>query len=217
MGRLSATVAHEINNPLESVTNLLYLAAQDATLSAETSGYLAEADRELRRLAGIARHTLTFVRSHPQVGPVEVSAAVRSVAGMFDTRFKAKNADLRVTAEKELWAALSPDDLRQVLTNLIGNACDALPAVGGVAEVRVMRGAGVVRIEVRDNGGGIAPEHVERIFEAFFTTKADMGTGIGLWVTKELVEKNGGRIGLERKLRDGWTTEFWVEVPYYAS
>jgi len=213
VGRLSATVAHEINNPLESLTNLLYLAQQDETLRATTKSYLDEAEQELKRLANIARHTLTFVRVTADAGPTDVAEVARSIAAMFETRIHTRGGRVRVLAEGKHWAKIPADDLRQMLTNLVGNACDALPAMHGVVEIQVTTGASVVRTVVRDNGAGIREENVGRIFEPFFTTKADVGTGIGLWVTKELAEKHRGRIGVHIEPGYEWSTEFWVVIP----
>jgi len=213
VGRLSATVAHEINNPLESVTNLIYLASQDATLCPETRGYLADADRELARLANIARHTLTFARTSTQSGPADVRETLQGILAMFESRFTSRNGSIRVEMHSEHQVRLPAEELRQILTNLIGNACDALPEKNGAVEVRVTTRREMTQIAIFDNGIGIPKENVDKIFEPFFTTKADVGTGIGLWVTKELVHKHGGSIGLRNAPSDEWSTEFWVELP----
>ncbi|HTV08467.1 MAG TPA: ATP-binding protein [Candidatus Aquilonibacter sp.] len=219
IGRLSATIAHEINNPLEAVTNLLYLSSTDPALTGETRAYLATADEELRRLASIARHTLTFARTRPSVGPVEAAPVVESVAAMFRPRCASRDAEIRTLGARDLRLALPSDDLRQILTNLVSNACDALREEGGVIEVEIRRSktqAGVIC--VRDNGVGIQPENVAHIFDPFFTTKNDVGTGIGLWVTRELVERNGGEISVQTaNLPPGFHTMFCVELPLAES
>ena len=144
---------------------------------------------------------------------VDVAEVARSIAAMFETRIHTRGGRVRVLAEGKHWAKIPADDLRQMLTNLVGNACDALPAMHGVVEIQVTTGASVVRTVVRDNGAGIREENVGRIFEPFFTTKADVGTGIGLWVTKELAEKHRGRIGVHIEPGYEWSTEFWVVIP----
>lgn len=212
IGRLSATVAHEINNPLEAVTNLLYLAKTDAQLADATRDYLERADQELARLGSIARRTLTFVRPKTSKGPSDVNEVVDSVVAMFQPRCSARGAEIRVLENGKLTLDVPADDLRQILTNIVSNACDALPAAGGVIEVEVEREDEVAAISVRDNGSGIPAENLGRVFDPFFTTKEDTGTGIGLWVTRDLVDKNGGRILLEtERLPPGFRTQFRVE------
>jgi signal transduction histidine kinase len=109
--------------------------------------------------------------------------------------------------------AVPADDLRQILTNLVSNACDALMGSAGLIEVELTAEDELAVIEVRDTGAGIAAEHLDRVFDAFFTTKDGVGTGIGLWVTKELVEKNGGRISILSGGSAGFQTVFRVEFP----
>jgi signal transduction histidine kinase len=110
--------------------------------------------------------------------------------------------------------ALPSDDLRQILTNLVSNACDALREESGIIEVELCIDPTQGKILVRDNGAGISPEIVEHIFDPFFTTKNDVGTGIGLWVTRELVERNGGQITVQtHDLPRGFRTMFCVELP----
>jgi PAS domain S-box-containing protein len=214
IGRLSATIAHEVNNPLEAVTNLLYLAQTEPGLPPSAREYLQRADQELARLGGIARRTLTFVRPKSSPGPVDALEIVEAVVAMFQPRCAARSAEIRIRHNGDIRLAIPADDLRQILTNLVSNACDALPDSGGSIEIEIAAGDSLACLSVRDNGSGIAPENIPRIFDPFFTTKEDVGTGIGLWVTKDLVEKNGGRIALETStLPDGLTTGFRVELP----
>jgi signal transduction histidine kinase len=196
IGRLSATIAHEINNPLESITNLIYLASSDPSLSAKTSNYLRDADREISRLANIARRTLAFARSNHPAGPADLVEVIDNIVAMFGPRCNAQNATLLLENHAARHVAISSDELWQILTNLISNACDALPRSGGVVKISSQMEDGEAVIYVADNGTGIAGKDLDRIFDPFFTTKQDVGTGIGLWVTKELVEKNGGSIAV---------------------
>lgn len=218
IGRLSATIAHEINNPLEAVTNLLYLSSADATLSAETRSYLADADQELRRLASIARHTLTFARTRPMVGPIDATPVIESVVAMFQPRCASRAGKIRVLGDRDVKLALPADDLRQILTNLVSNACDALRDESGMIEVELRREEAQAKILVRDNGVGISAENVAHIFDPFFTTKTDVGTGIGLWVTRELAERNRGEVSVQTaSLPSGFRTMFCVELPLAAT
>jgi PAS domain S-box-containing protein len=214
IGRLSATIAHEINNPLEAVTNLLYLSSADPDLTADTRGYLAQADQELGRLASIARHTLTFARTRPLLGPVDAAPIAESVVAMFQPRCASRGGEIRLVGAPKIMLALPADDLRQILTNLVSNACDALHEQSGLIEVELCRDDIQAKILVRDNGVGIPLDNVAHIFDAFFTTKSDVGTGIGLWVTRELVERNGGEIQLQTTdLPSGFRTVFCLELP----
>jgi len=214
IGRLSATIAHEVNNPLEAVTNLIYLAKADPNVSAETSEYLERADQELARLGAIARRTLTFVRSRSAPGPVSVADTIDSVTGMFQPRCAARGAEICIVPFDDFGLNVPTDDLRQILTNLVSNACDALPEAGGRIRIEAACSAGRAAISIADNGHGIPAENLARIFDPFFTTKTDVGTGIGLWVSRDLTEKNGGHITVEtRNLPPGFRTLFRVEFP----
>jgi PAS domain S-box-containing protein len=214
IGRLSATVAHEVNNPLEAVTNLLYLAMSQPDLPPQAKDYLQRADQELARLASIARRTLSFVRPKSAVGPVDVIEIVDAVIDMFQPRCTARGAEIHIRCNVELTLPMPADDLRQILTNIVSNACDALPPSDGIIEIEIVRHDKTVSISIRDNGTGISPDNLTRVFEPFFTTKEDVGTGIGLWVTRDLVDKNGGRISVQTHfLPPGFNTMFRVEFP----
>ena len=214
IGRLSATIAHEINNPLEAVTNLLYLASSTPALPSEARIYLLNADQELNRLASIARHTLTFVKTKPIHGPTNITPIAESVVAMFQTRCDSRGGRVRLLSAGSLRVNAPADDLRQILTNLVSNACDAIRGSEGLVEVYVFAESEQAIIIVRDNGSGISEENTARIFDAFFTTKDDVGTGIGLWVTKELVENNGGHISVASGNHLApFQTSFRLELP----
>jgi PAS domain S-box-containing protein len=220
IGRLSATIAHEVNNPLEAVTNLIYLARSDSTLAPETLDYLQRADQELSRLGAIARRTLTFVRHRSSPGPVSVLEMIEDVVEMFQPRCTIRGTEISIVCPSDFGAAIPADDLRQILTNVVSNACDELPESGGRIQIETSRSGDSASIFVRDNGAGIPPENLSRIFDPFFTTKPDVGTGIGLWVAKDLVEKSGGHITVESstassnfRLAD-FRTVFRIDLPY---
>lgn len=214
IGRLSATIAHEMNNPLEAVTNLLYLCSADGDLSPQTREYLDGADQELRRLASIARHTLSFARPRSSAGPTQTAVLIEGVVAMFQPRCAPRGFTIEIVHNPDVTVAGSGDELRQVLTNLVSNACDALEGPNGRIAIEVSTDEEFATIEVRDNGSGISAEDLDHIFDPFFTTKPDVGTGIGLWVTRELVEKNGGEIEVRTSgLPDGFRTAFRVQLP----
>jgi PAS domain S-box-containing protein len=214
VGRLSATVAHEINNPLEALTNLHFLIAGEDSLSPEVRGYLDAAEGELQRLESIARHTLTFVRPRLDTGPADAVPIATSAVAMFQSRCRSRGGIIRLIAPAQASVLVPADELRQILTNLLSNACDALENNRGIVEVSIEQLSGTLRVTVRDTGSGILAEHRDRIFEPFFTTKNEIGTGIGLWVTRELIEKCGGAIRVSSEA-DGspFTTTFIVDLP----
>jgi PAS domain S-box-containing protein len=220
MGRLASTVAHEINNPLESVTNLLYLARAEDHLPEPARTYLSTAESELGRLSNITRLTLGFVRTSGSVGDTSISAVVDEVLSIFEHRVAAKKIKVQRHYDHHVKVHIAPHELRQIATNLIANAIDAVSTAGACISVHICDEDPLVVLLIDDNGSGIEPAHLARIFEPFFSTKEEVGTGIGLWVTRELVEKNGGRISVEIcndpancTLPAGVSTRFRVEFP----
>jgi signal transduction histidine kinase len=191
-GRLAATIAHEINNPLEAVTNLLFLARNSEDAGRETRGYLAQAEAELQRVAAIVRQTLGFYRGTTGPANLDLTAMVRESLGMLERRF-AGNGIRLVEAMEGVTVRANEGEVRQVVMNLIANALDAVER-GGTVWVEVKAAQGEARLEVRDDGKGISAGDMERLFEPFFTTKQGVGTGLGLWVSRELARKNGGGI-----------------------
>ncbi len=210
-GRLAATIAHEINNPLEAVTNLLYLARTSDSLVAQN--HLAAADQELSRVVHIARQTLGFYRDSVEPVTLKVSSLLDEVLAVYAGRTAAKQVTVERDYKDDIAIKALRGEMLQILSNLIANALDALP-MGGHIRLRTAGREGGVEFSVEDNGVGIPPENLDRIFEAFFTTKTDVGTGLGLWVVKDLVEKQGGRISVEsRNLGENRGTRFIVFVP----
>lgn len=207
-GRMAATVAHEINNPLEAVMNSLYLISLDEALSAKSRGKLAIADEELQRVAHLTKQTLGFYRDNGVPREVDVADLVNSVVSSYAPRLNKKRVDVRTSTRGELRIYAAPGELRQVVSNLIANSIDALDAEGclhlRVSPSAVVRGGSSgVRITIADTGSGIPSTNLKKIYEPFFTTKQDIGTGLGLWVTKQLVEKHGGSIRVRSKMNKG--------------
>jgi signal transduction histidine kinase len=194
-GRMAASVAHEINNPLEAIVNLLFL-AQHANSVAESREYVQQAQGELTRLGHITRQTLGFYRE--QSGPmrIPVTEIVEEVAMVMKPKLLRKKAKFKPEIGPGLKVVANYGELRQILINLVSNAIDAVSADG---EVRVMAhgDGGFIAIEIADNGTGIAPENLARIFEPFFSTKASHGTGLGLWVVQDLAARQGGTITVQ--------------------
>jgi signal transduction histidine kinase len=218
MGRLASTVAHEVNNPLEAVTNLLYLIHNDPTLSETSREYLATAESELARLSEITRLTLGFVRSTALRRTVLIAEVVDNCIAIFRQRFTARGIAVERHYQPGIAVNIAPHELRQVATNLLSNAADAMPpgASCRIAIHILAQDANAVLL-IEDNGAGINDHDLPRIFEPFFTTKHDVGTGIGLWVTRQLTENNGGQVSVESgTLADGIRTRFRVELPLAA-
>ena len=215
-GRLAASVAHEINNPLEAVLNLLYLARHD---SSRAEQYLSMAEREVGRVASLAQQTLGFVRETNSPAPTNPAQIMDEILVLYSHKLESKNIRVarRYNATCEILGY--PAELRQLLSNLLVNAVDALP-LGGTLQVRVAAGhqwrdgAEGVRITVADNGRGIPRGSLNRIFEAFYTTKKDAGNGLGLWVSHGIVQKHRGSIRVRSRVAPvGSGTVFSVFLP----
>ncbi len=206
-GRLAASIAHEINNPLESVTNLLYLLGMDQELGGSSRHYLSMAQHELARVAEITTQSLRFFRQSTSATPTLLDEVLDSVLALYQGRLKQASIDSERQFGKVPSLTVCAGELRQVFANLVGNAIDAT-ASGGRIIVRLRSSADVlsgqpgIRVTIADTGSGMSEATRLRIFEAFFTTKGITGTGLGLWISKQLVEKNHGRLRFRSTARD---------------
>jgi PAS domain S-box-containing protein len=205
-GRLAAVVAHEINNPLEAVTNLLYLARRDPARQAE---YLDQAEKEVERVAEFAHQTLGFVRESSSATPVNISEILEQVLHLYLRRLQDKHLQVEKQYGRDAILCGFPSELRQLFSNLIINAMDAMHD-GGHLHVRVRRtrhssgpSPSGVRVTIADDGTGIARADSPRIFEPFFTTKEDFGTGLGLWFSQGIAQKHGGSIRFRSRTAPG--------------
>ena len=191
-GRLAASVAHEINNPLEAVGNLLYLALHEQGLPAGSKRYLGLANEELRRVGNIVSQTLGFYRDSGGPQSLDLCALVNDVLSLYQRKFDARQIRVTRSVESVMVDGVA-GELRQVVANLLSNALDAMEPYGVLAiEVRTHRDE--VRMSISDTGHGMPQPVLDHIFEPFFTTKKDAGTGLGLWVSKGIVEKHQGRL-----------------------
>ena len=197
-GRLAASIAHEINNPLAAITNILYLISTAEDL-ATVRKYNRIAQEELRRVSDIANQTLRFYRSPQAPEQVAVAEVLDSALALFRSKLRTHGIDVSRDYAPGLTLTLSVGELRQVLVNLIANAIDAMPEGGHIhlrataAHHPVKRQPGI-KITVADDGKGIPCEVQPRLFEPFFTTKGTTGTGLGLWLTRDILERAGGYI-----------------------
>lgn len=199
VGRMAATVAHEINNPLSAVMNSLFLMQASTALTASDRDYLRIIDGELKRIAHITRQSLGFYRDRSGPSTFVVDALLDSVLDVLRAKMQTRNLTVTKECDPELRLTGIFGELRQVFANLVTNAIDAVQN-GGCIHMRAIAvssaddGGEMVVISVRDNGQGIAPGSLEHIFEPFFTTKESTGTGLGLWISKQIVEKHMGSI-----------------------
>jgi PAS domain S-box-containing protein len=207
-GRLAATVAHEVNNPLEALVNLIYLAQRSHGLPNEAAEHLRIADSELRRMAHIVRQTLGFYRESAEPQEVDMARLVAEVLDLYRSRANTRGLTLLQEAcEPALSVYANGGEIKQVVANLISNAIDATPP-GGCVTASVRRAGDGIEIIVADTGSGISHENRKHLFEPFFTTKSDVGTGLGLWVSKGIVEKHGGTISIDPPCRVGTAVRF---------
>ncbi len=208
VGRLAASIAHEINNPLESVTNLLYLARSAPDL-AEVQEYIDTADRELRRVSAISNQTLRFYRQSTKPRDVTCEDLLESVLSIYQGKIVNSSVEVK-------WRMRAVDpihcldgEIRQVLSNLVGNAIDAMHPNGGKLFLRSRRAINWrtaqhgVLLTIADTGSGMSAEVREKVFEAFYTTKGIGGTGLGLWVSKEIVDRHQGTLQVRSSQQPG--------------
>ena len=196
-GRLAATVAHEINNPLEAVGNLIYIVKNSGGLSQETLGYLNMAETELDRVSHITRQTLGFYRDPSGPVLVHVRAVVESVVRLYENKMRSKGIVMELKPAECPPILGMQGELKQLIANLVSNAADAV-GNGGHIRISIRPAARKqtqgVEIVVADDGPGVALENRTHIFEPFFTTKDAVGTGLGLWISQQIIEKHGGKI-----------------------
>jgi signal transduction histidine kinase len=199
MGRVAGIIAHEVNNPLAAITNIFYLLRAHPSLNNEAKQLADLAEQELQRMSHITRQTLSFYRESKQPIPVTLHSLVDDVLELQRREILSKNIDVRKKYTSTFPIHGFPVELRQVMMNLINNAIQATPAKGQLRIhvhdstdwVSQQHGTAVC---VTDTGVGISPHDARRLFEPFFSTKADKGTGLGLWISKGIVQKYGGQI-----------------------
>ncbi len=201
VGRLAASISHEINNPLEAVTNLLFLVHQDPALSEESCEYVKLAESELARVSQIASQTLRFHRHAVKPVTLTPRQVVEPVVALYQGRLKNSKVQVRVEHRggETTSMLVHEGDVRQILNNLVGNAIDAMPQ-GGTVTIRTRPARCVrtrhrgTRISIADSGPGMSRETALRVFEPFFTTKGSSGSGLGLWISHTLVRQHGGQL-----------------------
>ena len=206
-GRLAASIAHEINNPLEAIGNLLFIMGTSESIP-EVRESLAVAQEQLARVSEIVKQTLRFHRETTHPVPVMMAEVVDSVLALYAGRLR--SAGIEVTKKFGPGPAIRgfAGELRQMVANLVGNALDAMRS-GGTLHIRIreckVNGKSGVRLTVSDSGSGIPSSVRNRLFEPFVSTKGNTGTGLGLWVSGEIVRRHGGTIRVKSRERLGTT------------
>lgn len=196
-GRMAATIAHEINNPLEAVTNIVYVAHSDPGTPEHVRGLLGEADRELRHVAHIVRQTLGFYREDVPPGPVAMAELVEHVVEIYRRKIEARALRFSTQVPADLVAHGVSGELRQVIANVLANSIAAAPHGGEIAVIGGQTATGC-ELVITDNGPGVPESLLSRLFEPFFTTKTNLGTGLGLWASRQIARKHGGELRYER-------------------
>lgn len=219
VGRMAAVIAHEINNPLTAVMGLLYVAERVADTPEPVLKYLETMDGELKRIAHITRQTLGFYHERVVPATFNIAALLDSVIDLLQAKIRSTHASVDLRCDRKLEFSAVRGELRQVFSNLLANSLDAVGEHGKVtlkaARSRNAKdGIDCIRVTVADNGKGIDLAALSQIFEPFYTTKGDIGNGLGLWVSKQLIEKRGGSIRI-RSCRSGKYrgTSFSITLP----
>ncbi|MGH9569591.1 MAG: ATP-binding protein, partial [Candidatus Angelobacter sp.] len=221
-GRLAASIAHEINNPLAAVTNALYILRTHREMPHTALEYVKTAEAELARVAHITRQTLGFYRQISSPVMTSIPELLEDVLAVYGTKIESRNISVYKTYASATQLPAFPAELRQLFSNLLLNALEAISSPGMIS-IRVKRmhdgrATPGIQITVADNGPGIRQDNMPRIFEPFFSTKEAKGTGLGLWVSQGIVQKHGGHI----RVRSSNQTEhhgtcFVVFLPLHAS
>ncbi|MGI4831124.1 MAG: PAS domain-containing protein [Janthinobacterium lividum] len=222
VGRLASAISHEINNPLEAVTNLLYLVRNSPDLSQADQDHLEMADRELARVTHVTAQTLRFHRTPLDPTPINAVTVVNEILELYSTRLTASSITVEMKNSGDAAFTGFEGDIRQALNNLVGNSFDAMRR-GGILKTRVRRGTewktsrrGTV-ITIADTGVGIGREATARIFEAFYSTKGIGGTGLGLWISHRIAHKHKGRLTFKSGTGQAHGTVFRFWLPREAA
>lgn len=223
MGKLAGIVAHEINNPLEAITNTFYLLRDHPSLNEEARYYAQLADQELARVGHITRQTLSFYRESQKAVVVYLTDLINDVLELQQTNLRRSEIDLETIYKTRGESNGFPGELKQALMNLVSNSIQAMPN-GGRLRIRVRNTfkkerhlAGLI-ISITDNGCGISAEASKRLFEPFFTTKEAKGTGLGLWISRGIIEKHEGSLTFRSHFgRQRTTTCFQIFLPTHTT
>jgi PAS domain S-box-containing protein len=216
MGRMAATIAHELNNPLEAITNLVYLARNSSRDNQQAFDYLEAAELEIRRISHLTQLALGYYSDTNLPGSVACHELIDEALRVYQSKIESRNIVVETVCNTQRPVLASKGEMMHVLSNLIANSVDAMPNGGHLRFEVNERDDARIEILVQDEGYGIAPQDLSRVFEPFFTTKGNLATGIGLWVTKQLVEKHGGNIQVANNPAPMSGTSVRVSLPFSA-
>ena len=211
-GRMAAAIAHEINNPLESLMNLVFLLQTDPQMGSNSRKYIDMAEQELERVSSIVKKTLQYYREPETVSQVDALELLDGVIHMFQGRLRGKQIEISAHVPEAVTFTAISGEIRQVVVNLVANAIDAVETEGKITlnarTIMQEASAGqasrpMAELTITDNGVGITREQADQLFQPFFSTKGVHGTGLGLWVSKGIMEKSGGTLKLETREQDG--------------
>jgi PAS domain S-box-containing protein len=214
-GRMANTLAHEINNPLEALTNIFYLLQTHEDLPTQSREMVEIAAREIERVGHITRSTLSFYRKLPG-RTIDLRTMLEEVVQLFQSRARQHNVKINTRYADDTSAVHYDPALRQVFANLVGNALEAMEGSSGCITVRARLAGGFAAVTVSDTGHGIDQANLQSIFEPFFTTKGERGTGLGLWVTRGIVEEQGGTLRLRSCITGRRGTTIRIRLPINA-
>jgi light-regulated signal transduction histidine kinase (bacteriophytochrome) len=204
-GRMTSVIAHEINNPLEAITNLLYLLGTEMRANATSLDYIEMAQYELERISGITKQTLRWSKESVQNVEFGTAGALfEDVVRLFAGKTRNRQVTVAIVGGEEVRFYGVVGQIRQVMANLVSNALDAVP-VGGHIWLDAVANEHTIEIVVRDDGAGMSKEVERQLFQPFFSTKGDLGNGLGLYISNEIVERHGGRLLVESSLGTGTT------------
>ncbi|MGI4828536.1 MAG: ATP-binding response regulator [Janthinobacterium lividum] len=205
-GRMASVIAHEINNPLEAITNILYLLRSEQTQSAQGDAYFTMAEHELLRISGITKQTLQWSREEASLASVPVEDLIEESVRLFSGKVKNKDIVLKTRIDPKMKVHVVVGEIRQVLANLISNAVDAVD-LGGRINIVATQDTGSyqysAKIEVCDDGQGIAPDKLPELFRPFQSTKGMLGNGLGLYVCKQIIDRHGGQLLVDSEVNRG--------------
>jgi PAS domain S-box-containing protein len=220
-GRMAAAIAHEINNPLASVLNLIFLVRQGSLSKADTENCLAMAESELERVSHIARQTLGYYRDTGSPSEVHLRDLMGNVLSVYKSKVLTHSivVDAKYTDLRKI--SVHPGEIVQIFSNVVSNAIDSM-SHGGKLSISITQTKESERnglqVAVNDTGQGIRREDLDKVFEPFFTTKGNLGTGIGLWVARQLVERHGGQISISSSTGpDDHGTSVNIYLPFIVS
>ncbi len=212
-GQLALEVMHEIRGPLEALGQLTYLASEEAEDPAKVREYLRRAEEQIATLGHIASQTLGFVKSPRTPRPIDMVSIAEAALRIHQRTIEAKGVRLIKELPENLVAQVHTGEILQVVSNVIVNALDALPAEGTLC-LRLRKRSGEIQLVIADNGHGIPKEHAADIFQPFFTTKRERGVGLGLALSRKIIERHRGRIRVRSSVRPGRSgTIFKISLP----